>query len=191
MLSFIWNDEEYIFFSTFNLDDCIVFQRSVLNTAKRKENRFYPSEFKVFNANLGLISCAIVPGHLSDTYQHKGISCMDKIWLCIFSKYVLGLCGEQVKDVGIRGRKKNIWRCSSSGMLCSILWCTFTNISEVLAASEASVNFYHTTQSNIPEDRFYTDHRENLKCHLEKHMFLQVSHLHRISGSSFCSWLQH
>jgi hypothetical protein len=61
-------------------------------------------------------------------------------------------------------------------MLRLVVWQKFTNVSEVLAASiialmmeaartsETSVNFYHTTRRNIPEDsHLHTRRRENLK----------------------------
>jgi hypothetical protein len=38
---------------------------------------------------------------------------------------------------------------------------------EAASTSETSVNFYHTTQRNIPEDsHLHTRRRQNLKSHL-------------------------
>jgi hypothetical protein len=65
-------------------------------------------------------------------------------------------------------------------MLLRVVWCKFTEVSEVLAAfiiraialieaeriSEMSVNFYQTTRHNIPEDsHLHTHRREKLKSH--------------------------
>jgi hypothetical protein len=54
----------------------------------------------------------------------------------------------------------------SSGMLDRVVWLKFSDVSEVPAASEMSVN-YQTTRRNIPEDSpFHTCRRESLKSHL-------------------------
>jgi hypothetical protein len=67
----------------------------------------------------------------------------------------------------------------SSGLLRRAIWLTFTDVSEVLAASiiralmmeaastsEKSVNFNQTTLRNNPEDsHLHTRRRENLKFH--------------------------
>jgi hypothetical protein len=37
---------------------------------------------------------------------------------------------------------------------------------EAASSSETSVNFYQTTERNIPEDSLHTRRRENLKSHL-------------------------
>jgi hypothetical protein len=43
-----------------------------------------------------------------------------------------------------------------------------TVILEAANTSETSVNFYHTTRRNIPEDsHLHTRCHENLKCHLK------------------------
>jgi hypothetical protein len=45
-----------------------------------------------------------------------------------------------------------------------MVWQKFTDFSEVLAASETSVNLYQTAQRNNPEDNHgHTRRRENLK----------------------------
>jgi hypothetical protein len=65
-------------------------------------------------------------------------------------------------------------------MLRCVVWYKFTDVSEVLIASivialmmeavntsETSVNFYQTTQHNIPEDsHLHTCRRDNPKSHL-------------------------
>jgi hypothetical protein len=76
---------------------------------------------------------------------------------------------------------KDKMREMSSGMLRSVVWQKFIDVSEVLAASiiraktlmmetartsETSVNVYQTTRCNIPEDsHLHTRRRENLKSH--------------------------
>jgi hypothetical protein len=43
---------------------------------------------------------------------------------------------------------------------------------KAVSISEMSVNFYQTTQRNIPEDgHVHTRRRENLKSHIEKFLF--------------------
>jgi hypothetical protein len=62
-------------------------------------------------------------------------------------------------------------------MLRHAVWYTFTDVSDVLTApithypaevntSETSVNFYHITWRNIPEDsHLHTRRREKVKSH--------------------------
>jgi hypothetical protein len=62
-------------------------------------------------------------------------------------------------------------------MLRRVVWQTFTDVSEVLAAllallraaestSETSVNFHQTAQRNIPEDsNLHTRRRKNIKSY--------------------------
>jgi hypothetical protein len=65
-------------------------------------------------------------------------------------------------------------------MLHHVIWWKLTDLSEVLTAtiilitlmmeavstSETLVNFYQTTERNIPEDsHLHTSHHENLKFH--------------------------
>jgi hypothetical protein len=65
-----------------------------------------------------------------------------------------------------KDNEKVNWRWLSSGLLCHVVWYKCTNISEVLAASETSVNFYQTTWHNNAEDNHpHTHHHENLKSH--------------------------
>jgi hypothetical protein len=53
-------------------------------------------------------------------------------------------------------------------MKMTVFWnVAIALIMEAVSTSEASVNFYQTTRSNIPEDsNLHTRHRENLKSHL-------------------------
>jgi hypothetical protein len=52
-------------------------------------------------------------------------------------------------------------------LAASIIRAMITFMMEVASTSETSVNFYHTTRRNNPEDsHLHTRRRENLKCHL-------------------------
>jgi hypothetical protein len=82
-----------------------------------------------------------------------------KDWTLVWSHWLYGK-----RD--FRFSQRRVWRWLSSGLLHHVVWYKFTNVSEVLAASETSVNFYQTIWHNSPEDSHLHSHYcENLKSH--------------------------
>jgi hypothetical protein len=73
--------------------------------------------------------------------------------------------------------KKKVRSSESSGMYCRVINWISTDVSEVRAASEISVDMQLITRQYIPEDsELHTRRRENLKSHIKKvHFSLPLS----------------